>query len=259
MIAFLKSYKERLKNHLKNDLDLVILVGAAILFTILGITGMNDDFLNPAIVALLGALAFSLLKSRDQVAEVTATWHRSRTDLLLWNFPPEYTAAQRTVSHSYFFAGTTMSRTLPLMRDNITRILKNDGRVRILLPDPMSEPLMEMIARTRPTRSADMIRKDIEYALVSAEALRLPEKGQLEIRTVQFLPGIGINAMDLKHPSESIMVQVYEFAHNEGSERAPIFYLTAADGKWFSHFSAQIERLWESGEDVTPNAASRQN
>lgn len=255
----MKSYKERLKGYLTNDLDLVILVGAAILLTVLGILGMKDDFLNPAIVALLGALAFSQLKSRDQVADVTATWHRSRTDLFLWNFPPEYKEAQRTVSHSYFFAGTTMNRTLPLMKDNIIRILRNDGRVRILLPDPNSKPLMEMIARTRPTRCADMIQKDIEYALASAKALRLPEKGQLEIRTVQFLPGIGINAMDLKHPSESIMVQVYEFAHNEQSERAPIFYLTAADGKWFSHFAAQIERLWDSGEDAFPDSASPRN
>lgn len=241
----------------RTDPDVVILIVVAFVLTVLGLAGVADDLLNPAIVAMLGVLAFSQLRSREQVSGVTKTWHRSRTDLLMWNFPPEYKAAQSTVSHNYFFAGTTMNRTLPLMKENITRILKHDGTVRILLPDPNHRPLMEMIAATRPSRKPEDIRSDINHSLRSAKQLHRPDQGRLEIRTVQFLPSIGINAMDLGHPSKSIMVQMYEFAPDDQSERAPIFYLTAADRAWFNHFEAQIERLWDDAEPHFPDDGPR--
>ncbi|MGM7670280.1 hypothetical protein [Microbacterium sp. A93] len=245
-------FPARVKNHLKNDLDLLILVAAAIVLTFLGIAGTPDDLLNPTIVALLGALAFSQLKSRDQVAAVTATWHRSRTALLLRGFPEEYYAARSAASHNYFFAGTTMSRTLPTMSHDLRRILNNGGSVRILLPDPHDQPLMEMIAKTHPSRPPEAVRRAIENALSQAEDLCQSDRGQLEIRTIRFLPSIGINALDLGHPSESIMVQMYEFRTNSQKERAPIFYLTAKDGEWIRHFTDQIDRMWKNGVQRFP-------
>jgi hypothetical protein len=248
----LKTIFTRAWKYAKSDPDVVTLIVVAFVLTVLGLKGVADDLLNPAIVAMLGVLAFSQLKSRGQVSDVTKKWHRSRTDLLLWNFPPEYKAAQSMVAHNYFFAGTTMNRTLPLMKENITRILKHDGEVRIILPDPTCEPLMEMIAATRAPKRPEDIQADIEYALKSAEQLRRPDKGCLEIRTTQVFPSIGINAMDLGHPSKSIMIQMNEFSPEDGSERAPIFYLTGADRAWFNHFEAQLERLWNEGQPRIP-------
>lgn len=250
----MKEFFKRAKKYAKSDPDVVTLIVVGLALSVLGLMGVADNLLSPVIVAMLGVLAFSQLKSRIQVSDVTEKWHRSRTDLFLWNFPPEYKAAQSTVAHNYFFAGTTMNRTLPLMKENITRILKRDGVVRIILPDPTYKPLLEMIAATRAPKRSEDIRSDIEYSLRSAEQLRLAGKGSLEIRTTQVLPSIGINAMDLGHPSKSIMVQMNEFSPEDGSERAPILYLTGADRAWFNHFEAQLERLWDGGQPYIPQA-----
>lgn len=231
-----------------HHLDFAILIGLAIYFAIGGLIGISADILNPVIVAMLSVLAISQLRSRSQVADVAATWHRTRTDLFSPVFPPEYTKAQSTVSHSYFYTGATMMRTMANMSDHIPRILRNDGSVRILLPDPNNEQLLAMIAATHPDKTVDDIRLDIENSLRIANRLR-SDKGTLEIRTTQFVPSIGINAMDLAHPTKSIMVQMYEFIPQQEIERAPIFYLTNGDRTWFAHFEAQIRRLWESGED----------
>jgi hypothetical protein len=225
-----------------------ILIALAIVFAFFGFVGVADKVLNPMTVAMLGVLSYSQLKSREQVSHVTKQWARSRTEIFQRKFPPEYYAAQGSVSHNYFFAGTTMRRTLPVMTVHIMRILGNHGSVRILLPDPNCETLMEMIAATRPFKTPAAIRDDIEYSLKSAEELREGNQGQLEIRTVRFLPGIGINAMDLKNPTGSIMVQMYEYAPVAQSERAPIFFLTSEDRAWFEHFENQIERLWEAAD-----------
>lgn len=233
-----------------HQLDASILVVAALSFTIAGFLGLPERFLSPVIVALLGLLAVSQFRSRSQVESVAATWHRARTNLLSSKFPGEYITAQTTVSHSYFYTGATMKRTMAMMGDHIPRILGNNGLVRILLPDPRNMQLMEMIAATRPGKSVDAIRNDLETSLRDAVQLR-SDKGNLQIRTIQFVPSIGINAMDLQLPTKSIMVQMYEFAAVSGTERAPIFFLEAGDHEWFSHFEAQLERLWDQGKEYT--------
>lgn len=230
-------------------LDSVILIGLAIVFAIGGFLGMAKDVLNPIIVGMLGIVALSQLRSRSQISEVAATWRRARTELFSPEFPDEYTKAQSTVSHSYFYTGGTMMRTMAAMREHIPRILQNNGNVRILLPDPRNGQLLEMIAATHPDKTAVDIRDDIENSLRIANRLRpRSDKGTLDIRTIQFVPNVGINAMDLELPTKSIMVQMYEFMPPPHNERAPVFFLTADDHTWFSHFENQIERLWLKGE-----------
>lgn len=230
-----------------HHLDSVILIVLAFIFAIGGLMGMAKDILNPIIVGMLGIIAISQLRSRSQISEVAATWHRARTELFSTGFPSEYKEAQSTVSHSYFYTGGTMLRTMTAMREHIPRILQNSGSVRILLPDPTNEHLLRMIAATHPDKTPVDIKADIENSLRIASQLRLrANKGTLDIRIIQFVPSLGINAMDLELPKKSIMVQMYEF-DAPGNERAPIFLLTANDQTWFSHFEAQIERLWLEG------------
>ncbi|GAA3291688.1 hypothetical protein ACFFON_08720 [Arthrobacter citreus] len=240
-------YLDKGLSYARRDTDVVILICAAIFFALGGFLGLADEILNPVIVTMLGVLAFSQLRSREQISSVTKTWRGMRTDFLLFDFPPEYRTAQTAVSHNYFFSGITMNRTLQMMRVHLTRVLRNGGSVRILLPDPRDDSLMEMIARTRSHRSAEQIRNDIENSLRGACELSQSGIGNLEVRVVKFLPAIGINAMDLGHQTKSIMVQMYEFNPADLSEPAPIFFLTAADRSWISHYEAQIHRLWENG------------
>ncbi|MDD0858023.1 hypothetical protein NHF46_10060 [Arthrobacter alpinus] len=223
-----------------------ILIVLSVVFAIGGITGMASGLLNPIMVAMLGILAISQLRIRSQVSAVAENWQSSRTDIFLSRFPQEYLEAQKNVTQNYFFTGITMSRTLPMMGQGITRILENNGQVRILLPDPNNDNLLKMIAEIRPGKNVRDIRLDIEHSLRTAKLLS-SGAGRLEIRTIQFLPSIGINAMDLGHPMRSIMIQMYEFHPASGDERAPIFYLTAVDHAWFGHFEAQVERLWAKG------------
>lgn len=245
-MTFARKYLFPIWRHLDN----LILIGFGGYFTYRGFTGMSAKELTPIMVGLLAGVALSQLRSRIQVSSVAATWHRARTDLLLRDFPPEYREAQSTVSHNYFFAGTTMARTLPIMATHITRVLKNGGRVRILLPNPDIAPLMDMIAASRPTTNAAAIQRSITHSLATAEDLKTQGTGTLEARTFNSLPSIGINAMDLEHPTASIMVQMYEYAPKK--EGGPIFFLTGEDRMWFDHFEQQIERLWDDGRPYIP-------
>lgn len=226
------------------NLDVWVLVALAFVFAILGILGIDEKLLIACTLGLLGVLAISQIKSRDQVSEVAATWHRGRTAIFSSDFPKKYHDAQKTASMSYFFAGTTMARTLPLMEQHIIRILKNGGSVRILLPDPDNNELLKMVAASRGD-DVHGVRQSIQHTLASAKRIRSRDQGDFKIRTTQVLPRVGINAMELRHPSATIMIQMYDFASQ--SESKPIFLLTPADEAWFNHFEEEIERLWEAG------------
>lgn len=240
-----------------HHLDVTLLILAAAGFTIAGLAGLETKFLSPVILALLGLLAISQIKSRSQVKSVADTWHRARTDLLSSKFPPKYKQAQDAVSHSYFYTGATMKRTMAIMGDHIPRILANGGTVRILLPDPKNTQLLEMIAATRPGNDVQAIRQDLENSLRQAIQLRSgrgSDKGTLEVRTIQFAPHVGINAFELDYPTGTIMVQMYAFGVEAGTERSPIIFLDAGDREWYRHFEDEIERLWDDGKNYSDPA-----
>lgn len=229
----------------KKNLDVWILAALALVFAVLGIIGVDDKFLGPAILGLLGILAISQIKSRDQVSEISASWRRARTDVFSHDFPREYYEDRSKASSHYFFAGVTMRRTLPTMEHDLMRILRNGGSVRILLPDPDDDNLLQMIAMTRGETSSSHIQQSIKTTLHSAKHLQSKVGGNLEIRTTAVLPRIGINALELGLPSASIMIQLY--GHTPTKESKPIFYLTSTDEDWFEYFAEEVERLWKSG------------
>lgn len=237
-----------LKKFLKH-IDFWALIVAAAHFTFAGLTSKRYEELIPIIVALLGLLAVSQFRNRADVVDEVKTWKRERTDLFSSKFPQRYLDAQSNVSHSYFYTGATMRRTITNMHEHLTRILEHRGSVQILLPNPSNERLLGIIAETHPTKDAQGIKADIENALRLAQELE-PGKGAVKIRTIDFVPHIGINAMDVDLPDALIMVQMYEFKGK--SERAPIFLLDRDDKEWFKHFKEQIDRLWDSGTDYPP-------
>jgi hypothetical protein len=127
--------------------DLWVLVTVSIVFTVLGATGVaSTQALSSIVLSLLALLAISQIRNRLQVRSLSDSTKANRTALLLQDFPDEYYLARSRATHSYFFAGLTMQRTLPTIRTDLERILSNGGTVQILLPNPENVALLRMIA-----------------------------------------------------------------------------------------------------------------
>lgn len=223
-------------------IDLWALIAAAILFTILGATGIaNVQVLSSVVLALLAILAVSQVRTRQETRALISSWRRSRTEVFERAFPSTYYTARERASHSYFFAGMTMQRTLPTIRVHLERILESGGSVRLLLPDPTDRVLMSMVAASRrseetPQRIAELVKQ----ALTEIETIGSHNKPELRVTSV--LPRIGLNILDAGRPGAVMMVQMYQI--RPASEPGPIFCLTAEDGYWFDHFRNESEQLW---------------
>jgi hypothetical protein len=235
--------------------DLWILVIVSVIFTVLGATGVaTAQVLSSIVLSLLALLAVSQIRSRQQIDSLRASSQASRTAILLQEFPADYYLARARATHSYFFAGSTMQRTLPTIRPDLERILLSGGKVRILLPNPENHLLLGMIARARgkgetPERIGSYVRHSLE---LSGDLIKL---GEITIRTTDVLPRLGINALDIDQPDALLMIQIYEFQPT--GEASPIFTLTRSDRTWFDHFVSQIERLWEDGTTWTSDTEVR--
>lgn len=235
----------------RQNFDTYILIALSAFFSILGFLGLTgSEFLGSVTLGLLAVLAISQIRSRFQVEDVANTWHRSRTEILSNNFPKEYKDAQKSVSKSYFYTGETMMRTMSHMRAEFPRIFANGGSVKILLPNPNNDQLMEAIAKTRSDRRPSFLKADIENSFRLAEEF-CTGNNDIQLRTTDVMPHTGINGLDIGEPSGKIMVQMYEYK-SSAPERGPIFLLEANDGEWFKRFSDQIDRLWVDGKEYVP-------
>lgn len=228
------------------SIDLWLLIGAAATFTILGATGVSRvQTLSSVVLALLAVLAVSQLRGRHETRAQLSSWQRGRTDLFQFDFPSSYYEARDRAGHSYCFAGMTMQRTLPTTRVHLERILRNEGSVRLLLPDPTSAVLMEMVAASRrsaetPVRVAELIRQSLN------EIATIGTSNVAEVRVTSVLPRVGLNLIDVDQPGALLMVQMYQLRPE--TEPGPIFTLTTHDGPWLSHFRDEFERLWSEGK-----------
>jgi hypothetical protein len=230
-------------------IDLWILIAAALVFTVLGVTGIASiQWLNSLVLALLAVLAISQIRGRQEVRGLVASWQRSRTSIFEADFPDAYYAARSRASKSYSFAGMTMQRTFTTMRPDLIRILDNSGTVRILLPDPSNQPLMEMVAASRRFgETASHMSNQISQFIAIAKDLRGATGHSPAVKVISLLPRVGLNVINGDLPDALVMVQLYQ-VHPE-KEPGPIFVLTPSDGEWFTHFRNEFEQLWKSGTD----------
>ena len=225
-------------------LDLWLLVFASTIFTILGGTGIASvQILSSVVLALLALLAISQIRGRQEVRGLVASWRRSRIEIFESSFPDSYDQARGAATHSYDFAGLTMSRTLPTMQSHLVRILENKGNVRILLPDPDNTELMEMVAASsRFGTSVSDTQTAIRHSISLAKSIRGDSGFTTQVRLTSLLPRVGLNLIDVGTPNGFAVAQMYQM--RPSAEPAPIFVLRTTDNPWFDHFCNEFEQLW---------------
>lgn len=188
------------------NLDRYVLAGAALTFTILGFTGVSSvAVLTSAVLGLLATLALSQIRSRRHVAAIAAGQRADPLALFQAAFPPEMDTL-RSVASSYLFIGESMGRLVHIGRDDIRRLMREGGKVRVLLLDPDDPELMRVADRT----SERLLESRIRSTLNELASLRDGARGQMEIRVCTFVPRMSLNAFNLGEANGAVFVQHYQ-------------------------------------------------
>ena len=106
-----------------DNLDLYLLGTVALVFTVLGITGISDVKTTSAVVvALLALLAFSQIRSRRLMEQIRNQGRGGAAALFSREFPADL-IPRRSQVHDLLLVGLAMSRTVHGMRPELPRIL----------------------------------------------------------------------------------------------------------------------------------------
>jgi hypothetical protein len=215
---------------------------------------LSPEALTSLILGVLVILAVSQLRGRQLVKEYLDRQRTKRLELLEEAFPDKYFENRKRLLSDYLFVGSTMGRTLSTGRPHFERMLQHGGTLRVLLPDPEDERLIEMISKMHrnddgPERTASAIRSAITtLSSIAGQANAAGHPGTVVLRLTDLPPRVGLNILDGNEPSGSLMVQHYQFRPT--SESSPIIYLEReSDEPWFRHFVDEAERLWTSGRE----------
>ena len=247
----------RFATHILTDeyLDLYILAATALVFTVLGATGISSiTELASIILALLAFLALSQIRSRRQIAAIGNAQRADPFSLLSVDFPVDL-INRRGSATDLLLIGMTMSRTVQgSSREDMRRALLRGGRIRVLVVDPADDELLgQAVSRHQENLTAERLKSRIQGTLDELTSIQASTNGILEIRVAASLPSAGINAVDADGPEGLLVVQHYE--HRPSGEAAPIICLKAGDSSWYSHFLAEAERMWRDGRAWPPTAA----
>ena len=144
-----------------------------------------------------------------------------------------------------------MARLVQTSRDDIRRLMREGGQVRVLLLDPGDPGLIRAADRT----GERLLEGRIRNTLNELVSLRDAAHGQLEIRVCSFVPRMSVNAFDLGEPGGVMFIQHYE--HRPAGNSVPVFRLDGKDGFWYQHFAAETTRMWDDGTPWPPPPGMR--
>lgn len=243
-----------------DNLDLYLLGTVALVFTVLGITGISDVKTTSAVVvALLALLAFSQIRSRRLIEQIRTDRRGDATALFSRRFPAEV-EARAAKAHDLLIVGDSMSRTILGMRADMTAILEAGGRIRVIILDPNDDGLLQTAnrRRTQQTLGPEYLRRRIGMALDDLDSLRDRAGGRLEVRLSPSVPSAWFYCIDTTEPRGLVCVRHAEFRPGQSREAGPIFTLEPSDGYWYQHFVDEAERWWEAGTEwpLSPEAAA---
>lgn len=260
----LSSTRNRIKSAIQaiigdENLDLYILAVVALVFTALGVSGVSDvKTLSSVVLALLAVLAYSQLKSRKQLQLIRRTQSADSAAILRRDFLPDL-IVRRASASDILLVGLTMTRTVQGMRSELPAILRNGGRIRVLVLDPADDLLMAVADRQRShSQGVEYLKQRVLTTLEDLTRMRERVAGQLEMRVLSSIPTAGFSILDRSKPDGLVCVQHYEF-HPDG-EAAPVMSFSVGDQPWYDHFAAEAERLWKAGTEwplVTRNRLIR--
>ncbi|MFD1116953.1 hypothetical protein [Sphaerisporangium aureirubrum] len=257
---------ERLRGDLAGGRNIEIYVTASIA-AVVGVLGVFDlvgpKVVGAATLATLGLLAVNALGPRHQVAGLEARVS-ALTRLVQERIAGEVSAdaflatdkkdLEREIggADDIRIAGVTLSRTVRTHIGDLQRRLMSGATVRVAIIDPATSTPHEAARRSTipddPQIYEHRLKPTID--LLRHLAATPSSTGRLEVRFMPFVPAFGLTLIDPDTEEGRIHVDLYSH-RSPGPD--PVFTLAARrDRRWYEHFHAEWERLWEVSRPPAP-------
>lgn len=237
-------------------LDLVLTIAVAIAVGLLGAFDLVGATITGGVtLTTLGLLAASSLHGRSSLGALT----RSVTEL--GRNLGDHASADRLLTPSTSgidldlaaagdirVVGVTLARTIRNHHAALRQRLDSGATVRIALIAPQAATLAEAARRStmadQPAIFAHRLRTTLDL-LDDLAGRTAAGPGRLQVRLLDFVPAFGLVAVDAEAPDGQVRVDIY--SHRGGTSEPTLPLHADRDVRWFRHFVAEFDRVWEAG------------
>jgi hypothetical protein len=236
------------------SLDLVVTSAVALVVGVLGMLNLaGSSVLAGATLATLGVLAAGSLTARVQMHGLTDITRRHFTE------PPSADRLLTTSSSGLDvdlsqaweigLIGVTLNRTVRNHAVELRECVRRGGTVRIAVIDPDGEVLGEAARRSTSPGATGIFAHRLQPTLdLAATLCALPGPGRAEVRLLDFVPAVGLVAVDAHQPHGHLHVDIY--SHTFGGREPALTLHPGRDHLWYQHFRAEFDQIWAAGRPV---------
>jgi hypothetical protein len=161
-----------------------------------------------------------------------------------------------------------LARTVRTTLPELERCLASGGTVQVAVTDPggdRTDPgsgdglLREASRRHGLADGTAVFRHRLGTTVDTIDLLSRSARGcgRLEVRYLAFVPNVSLAFVDPDGPDGRCTVDVY--AHRPGAHEPCLTLSRRTDPRWFAHFVAEFDRIWDAGRPalchpVSPSA-----
>jgi hypothetical protein len=247
-------------------LDLVLTISMALGVGLLGAFDVVDPAVTGGVtLTTLGLLAVSSLHGRSRLGALTRSVtelgrdlsDRTSADRLL---APSTSAVDvdLTAAGDIRVVGVTLARTIRNHYAALHQRLDAGATVRVALIAPQPDTLAEAARRSTvadsPALFAHRLRTTLDL-LEDLAARTAAGPGHLEVRLLNYVPAFGLLAVDAEAPHGQVHVDIY--SHRSGTPEPTLPLYADRDVRWFRHFVAEFDQVWETGVSYRAGEVTR--
>lgn len=257
----MKNLAQSIQQTLKEPENLILVIGVVVAAVLAYIGVRNNDIqqaLN-AILAVLGSLAiaqviegYETVKRDKQVETILALlqkfthadspYLRPRQDLI--PLPSRCPNAKKIllIGHSLAFDVR--------YTEYFKRRLLDGAILRFVVMNPQNTHIIKSIAPLIETAEEGMV-ADIQTSLAFLKGIRnaAPDKSQLEIRVIEYVPPLSYAVVDGHLPSGHVVVQL--FPYKSSTAMRPHLFLTPNETpQWYIYFRDICEAIWRDANEL---------
>lgn len=233
------------------SLDLVATLAISLTIGALGMLNLADGpVLSGAILATLGVLAAGALHSRLQLGGLLELTRRylaetPPADRLLHSSTSGIDANLADATEIDII-GVTLNRTVRNHAAALGQCLRRGGSVRVAVIDPHGEVLGEAARRSTAPDATDIFAHRLRPTLDLLEELAAtPGRGRVEVRLLDFVPAVGLLAVNGRRPDGRLYVDIY--SHAFGGTDPALALQAGRDHTWYQHFLGEFDQIWAAG------------
>lgn len=233
------------------SLDLVATLAISLTIGALGMLNLAEGpVLSGATLATLGVLAAGALHSRFQLGGLLELTRRylaetPPADRLLHSSTSGIDANLADATEIDII-GVTLNRTVRNHAAALGQCLRRGGSVRVAVIDPHGEVLGEAARRSTAPDATDIFAHRLRPTLDLLEELAAtPGRGRVEVRLLDFVPAVGLLAVNGRRSDGRLYVDIY--SHAFGGTDPALALQAGRDHTWYQHFLGEFDQIWAAG------------